>query len=165
MGTPGNVPVKFFYHSTWIPHRESIQKDPVVQQWISLCRIPAKRTSRYTPTRSGDSLDIPAALLSFIRAFLGLLLIFFIPGFTFMWAIYPKKTDLTLVVRIALSCVLSVAIVMLSSLFLDFVLGIATTGLNVTIMLLIISLIFTILYTARIILDYYGMKNVRESEL
>jgi hypothetical protein len=54
---------------------------------------------------------------------------------------------------------------MLSSLFLDFVLGIATTGLNVTIMLLIISLIFTILYTARIILDYYGMKNVRESEL
>lgn len=82
-----------------------------------------------------------------------------------MWAIYPKKTDLTLVVRIALSCVLSVAIVMLSSLFLDFVLGIATTGLNVTIMLLIISLIFTILYTARIILDYYGMKNVRESEL
>ena len=60
---------------------------------------------------------------------------------------------------------LSVAIVMLSSLFLDFVLGIETTGLNVTIMLLILSSGFTILYAAQVILDYYENKNLQKDEL
>jgi len=110
-------------------------------------------------------LDIVAILLFFLRAILGLILIFFIPGFAFTWAIYTKKTDLSFIVRIALSCVLSVAIVMLSSLFLDSVLGIETTGPNVAIMLLIISLFFIILYLVRVTLDYYGIKNARENGL
>jgi len=104
-------------------------------------------------------LDIVNSILFFLRAVLGLILIFFIPGFTFTWAIYSRKTDLSLIVRIALSCVLSVAIVMLSSLFLDFVLGIETTGLNVAAMLMILSLLFTLLYAVRITLDYYETKN------
>jgi len=109
-------------------------------------------------------LDIVNSILFFLRAVLGLIVIFFIPGFAFTWAIYSKKTDLRLIVRIALSCVLSVAIVMLSSLFLDFVLGVETTGLNVAVMLLILSLFFTILYTVRITLDYYEMKNTGRNE-
>jgi uncharacterized membrane protein len=104
-------------------------------------------------------LDNVATLLFFLRAVLGLILIFFIPGFAFTWAIYIKQTDLTFIVRIALSCVLSIAIVMLSSLFLDFVLGIETTGLNVALMLIIISLFFTILYIARVTLDDYEIKK------
>lgn len=107
----------------------------------------------------GDPLDIVAALLSLLRAVLGLILVFFIPGFTFTWALYPTKTDLTFIVRIALSCVLSIAIVMLSSLFLDSVLGIETTGLNVTIMLLLLSLIFSTLFAVQVILKHYEIQN------
>jgi uncharacterized membrane protein len=103
-------------------------------------------------------LDIVNSLLFLARAFLGLLLIFFIPGFAFTWAIYTKKTDLSLIARISLSCVLSIAIVMLSSLFLDFVLGVETTEFTVSIMLLSITLYFAIIYTVRISLDYYGNK-------
>jgi uncharacterized membrane protein len=133
------------------------------KQWISLCSIPAKINSEIWSV-SGDSLDIIGILLSLLRAILGLILLFFIPGFAFTWAIYTKMTDLSLVARIAISCVLSIAIVMLSSLFLDFALGIETTGLNVTIMLLILSLFFTILYVARVILDQYGLKNTSNGE-
>jgi hypothetical protein len=53
---------------------------------------------------------------------------------------------------------MSVAIVMLSSLFLDFILGIETTGQNVAVMLLIISLFFTVLYFAQVILNSTGTK-------
>ena len=98
-------------------------------------------------------------VLFLLRAISGLLLIFFIPGFAFTWAIYTKNTDLSLIVRISLSCVLSIAIVMSSSLFLDFVMGVETTGVNVAIMLLIITLYFIILYTVRVSLDYYGNKQ------
>jgi uncharacterized membrane protein len=110
-------------------------------------------------------LDIAAALLFFLRAILGLILIFFIPGYAFSWAIYTKKTDLRFVVRIALSCVLSIAIVMLSALFLDSVLGIETTGLNVIFILLIISLFFLILYFVQVTLDYYKTKSLPKKEL
>jgi hypothetical protein len=85
------------------------------------------------------------------------MLIFFIPGYAFTWVLYIKKEDISLIVRIALSCVLSIAIVMLSSLFLDFVMGVETTGLNVAIALLIITVYLIILYTVRITLDYYGL--------
>ena len=100
-------------------------------------------------------MDIVDTLLFLFRAILGLLLIFFIPGFAFTWAIYTREADLRLIVRISLSCVLSIAIVMLSSLFLDFVMGVETTGVNVAIMLLIITLYFIILYTVRVSFDYY----------
>jgi hypothetical protein len=48
---------------------------------------------------------------------------------------------------------------MLTSLFLDFVMGVETTGMNVAIMLLIITLYFMIIYTLRVTLDYYGVKK------
>ena len=104
-------------------------------------------------------MDIVGTLLFLLRAISGLFLIFFIPGFAFTWAIYTKATDLTLIVRISLSCVLSIAIVMLTSLFLDFVMGVETTGMNVAIMLLIITLYFMIIYTLRVTLAYYGVKK------
>ena len=102
-------------------------------------------------------MDIIDTILFLLRAILGLILIFFIPGFAFTWAVYARKTDLSLIVRIALSCVLSIAIVMLSSLVLDFVLGIETTGMNVAIMLIVITLFFIYLYTLRRVFDHYGI--------
>ena len=143
----------------------SIQYSPSYNNGFLYLEFLPKYNQEISQTVSGDSLDIINTILFFLRAILGLILIFFIPGFAFTWAIYTKKTDLSLIVRIALSCVLSVAIVMLSSLFLDFVLGIETTGLNVTIMLLILSSGFTILYAAQVILDYYENKNLQKDEL
>ncbi len=94
-------------------------------------------------------MDIAAALLFFLRVILGLILIFFIPGFAFTWAIYTKKTDLSSIVRIALSCVLSVAIVMISSLFLESVLGIESTGVNIVISLLSFTIVMVVIWLLR----------------
>jgi len=94
-------------------------------------------------------LDIVAAFLFFLRVILGLILIFFIPGFAFTWAIYTKKTDLSSIVRIALSCVLSVAIVMISSLFLESVLGIESTGVNIVISLLSFTIVMVVIWLLR----------------
>jgi uncharacterized membrane protein len=103
---------------------------------------------------SGDSLDFVSSFLEIVlflyRAIFGLLLIFFIPGYVFTWAIYTRKEDLTFIVRIALSCVLSIAIAMLSTLFLDNVMGIDTTGLNITITLVILTLYLGFLYYFRV---------------
>jgi len=70
-------------------------------------------------------------VLEIVRAVLGFLLVLFIPGFAFILALYPKKKDLGFVDRIALSSVSSIAITLLSALFLDMVLGIDMTAENV----------------------------------
>jgi len=99
-------------------------------------------------------LDFVSSFLTVVlflyRAIFGLLLIFFIPGYAFTWAIYTRKEDLTFIVRIALSCVLSIAIAMLSTLFLDNVMGIDTTGLNIAITLVILTLYLVFLYFFRV---------------
>lgn len=85
-----------------------------------------------------------------------MILIFFIPGYAFTWVIYTRKDDLSFIVRIALSCVLSIAIVMLSGLVLDFILGVETTGLNIAVMLVVLTLFFILLYAIRVILNIHG---------
>jgi uncharacterized membrane protein len=101
-------------------------------------------------------LDFVTSSLALLRAFLGLLLIFFIPGYAFTWVIYTRKEELPFIVRIALSCVLSVAIAILSALVLDFILGVETTGLNIAVMLLVLTFYFIILYAARVVLNIHG---------
>jgi uncharacterized membrane protein len=75
-------------------------------------------------------------MVDIIRAVAGLALTLFIPGFALVMALYPRKKDLEIVERIALSSVLSIAITLLMALFLDLVLGIDFTATNMVIALI-----------------------------
>lgn len=79
--------------------------------------------------------------LQILRIILGFLLTLFIPGFALTLALYPKKKDLQMVERIALSSVLSIAITLLTALFLDLGLGIDFTARNMIISLSLITIV------------------------
>jgi uncharacterized membrane protein len=89
-------------------------------------------------------------------------LIFFIPGYAGTWALYPQKDDITLIERIALSFILSVATVILCALFLDIVIGVDTTGLNIVITLLFITLFLLVVCMCRILFHRYFQEGVKK---
>jgi uncharacterized membrane protein len=85
-------------------------------------------------------------MVDILRAVGGLALTLFIPGFALVMALYPRKKDLDLIERIALSSVLSIAITLLMALFLDLVLGIDFTATNMIIALLGFSILCLIIW-------------------
>jgi len=87
--------------------------------------------------------------LEIIRAALGFLLVLFIPGFALILALYPKRKDLPIVDRLALSCVSSIAVTMLSALFLDLFLGIDMTAENVAAGLVAFTAICLLIWLVR----------------
>lgn len=80
-----------------------------------------------------------------IRAIIGTLLVFFIPGFA--WTLIFFK-DLQHIERLVLSFGLSIALVTLSILFTNIVLKIRITGLNSLLTIIIITLIPLTIYYA-----------------
>ena len=72
---------------------------------------------------------------SILRIVFGFLLTLFIPGFALMLVLYPRRGDLGVVERIALSSVLSIAVTLLMALFLDLVLGVDFTAKNMVVSL------------------------------
>ena len=78
--------------------------------------------------------------LQILRAILGLLLTLFIPGFALTLVLYPKKKGLEMIERIALSSVLSIAVTLLTALFLDLGLGVDFTAENMIISLSVLTL-------------------------
>jgi uncharacterized membrane protein len=58
-------------------------------------------------------------MLSIIQAIIGLPLVLFIPGYALSYAFFPKKKDLELMERIALSFGLSLALIPLAVFFLE----------------------------------------------
>jgi uncharacterized membrane protein len=85
-----------------------------------------------------ESIDIG---LSITRAFFGFLLILFIPGYAVIWALFPNKSKLPGVERIALSFVTSVGLTIIIALSLDLILGVDTTPFNLTLALLLVALL------------------------
>ncbi len=55
-----------------------------------------------------------------VRIFLGLLFVLFLPGYIFVAALFPKKADVDSIERVALSFGLSIAIVPLIGLILNY---------------------------------------------
>lgn len=80
-------------------------------------------------------------ILEVLRAIFGLVLVLFIPGYALTWAFYPERKDITDSERIALSFALSISGVMLWVLFIDIVLGIDTTPLNLVLAIILLSLL------------------------
>jgi len=81
--------------------------------------------------------------LSIIRALLGIILVFFLPGFA--WTLVFFK-QINIVERVALSFGLSIAIVTLSLLSLNKLIGLRITGFNSVLVILVITIIPVVFY-------------------
>ena len=84
--------------------------------------------------------------LPVIRALLGFILVFFLPGFA--WTLVFFK-QIKVVERIALSFGLSIAIVTLSILALNLLLGVSLTGLNSLLIIVVVTIIPILIYYLR----------------
>ncbi|TET66736.1 MAG: DUF1616 domain-containing protein [Dehalococcoidia bacterium] len=73
-----------------------------------------------------------------IRAILGFILVFFLPGFA--WTLVFFK-NINIIERIALSFGLSIALVTLSILVLNVLIGVRITGLNSLLIIIVITII------------------------
>ncbi len=76
--------------------------------------------------------------LSILRALLGFILVFFLPGFA--WTLIFFK-QVNIIERIALSFGLSIAVVTLSILVLNVLIGVRITGLNSLLIIIVITII------------------------
>jgi len=85
-------------------------------------------------------------ILELLRAIFGLVLILFIPGYALTWAFYPVRKDITDSERIALSFALSISGVMLWVLFIDLVLGIDTTPINLVLAIIVLTLLSLVVW-------------------
>lgn len=75
-----------------------------------------------------------------IRAILGFILVFFLPGFAWTLVFFKGK-QISVLERIALSFGLSIALVTLSILVLNVLIGVRITGLNSLLIIIIITII------------------------
>ncbi len=78
-----------------------------------------------------------------IRALLGIILVFFLPGFA--WTLVFFK-QINIIERIALSFGLSIAVVTLSILTLSVLLGIRITGLNSVLIIIVVTILPVLVY-------------------
>ncbi len=85
-------------------------------------------------------------VLEILRIIAGLILILFVPGYALSWAFFPQKQDITHSERIAFSFALSIASVMVVILFMDLVLGIDTTPVNIVISIITLTLLSLIVW-------------------
>jgi len=76
--------------------------------------------------------------LPIIRALLGFILVFFLPGFAWTLVFFRQ---VNVVERIVLSIGLSIAVVTLSLLFLNKLIGIRITGFNSVLVILVVTII------------------------
>lgn len=89
---------------------------------------------------------VPIFQNNIIRTILGLPMVLFIPGYALVVALFPKKDDLENIERIALSFGLSIAVVPLLGLMLNYTLGIRLIPVLITLCLYSIILIFVAAY-------------------
>ena len=99
-------------------------------------------------------------ILGILRVIFGLLFLFFVPGFALLLALFPKK-ELSVAERIGFSGALSIVADMLTVLFIDLVLHIPTTALNIVLSLLTLTAFALIIW--RLELFFLKLKEkVRE---
>ena len=83
--------------------------------------------------------------LPVIRAVLGFILVFFLPGFAWTLVFFKGK-QINVVERVALSFGLSIAVVALSILALNKLIGIRITGSNSVLIIIVITIIPVVVY-------------------
>lgn len=108
---------------------------------------------------------------SIIRTILGLPLVLFIPGYALIGALFPKKDDLDSIERVALSFGLSIAVVPLLGLALNYTFGIRLIPILITLCLYSVTLIFVADYRrkqlpedSRFEVPFYKMRDIIKTE-
>ncbi|KUG18930.1 hypothetical protein ASZ90_011376 [hydrocarbon metagenome] len=104
-------------------------------------------------------MDPVGFILGVLQAVFGFILILFIPGYALTWALYPRQDELTFSARMAISLTLSLAAVILTVLFIDLVLGVDTTPLNIAISLLVLSGLAAGLWKAQVAYPEWAAKK------
>ena len=105
-------------------------------------------------------------ILGILRVIFGLLFLFFVPGFALLLALFPKK-ELSIAERIGFSGALSIVADMLTVLFIDLVLHIPTTALNIVLSLLTLTAFALIIWRLELFflkLREKGRRETREEE-
>ena len=105
-------------------------------------------------------------ILGILRVIFGLLFLFFVPGFALLLALFPKK-ELSIAERIGFSGALSIVADMLTVLFIDLVLHIPTTALNIVLSLLTLTAFALIIWQLELFflkLKEKGKREKREEE-
>ena len=83
--------------------------------------------------------------LFIIRAILGIILVFFLPGFAWTLVFFKGK-QINVIERIALSFGLSIAVVTISILALNMLIGIRITGFNSLLIIIAVTIIPVVFY-------------------
>jgi len=102
-------------------------------------------------------------ILGILRVIFGLLFLFFVPGFALLLALFPKK-ELSVAERIGFSGALSIVADMLTVLFIDLVLHIPTTALNIVLSLLTLTAFALIIWRLELIFLKLREKGRRETQ-
>ena len=93
-----------------------------------------------------EGLGVPFTLLDSLpglRAILGLILVFFLPGFAWTLVFFRQVNILE---RLALSVGLSIAMVTLSILALHKIVGVTITGFNSVLIIIVVTIIPLVIY-------------------
>lgn len=83
--------------------------------------------------------------LPIVRAILGFIFVFFLPGFAWTLVFFRGK-QINLIERVVLSFGLSIAIVTLSLLSLNKLIGISITGVNSVLVIIVVTIIPVVFY-------------------
>ena len=84
--------------------------------------------------------------LSAVRAILGVILVFFLPGFAWTFVFFRQ---LIIIERIALAIGLSIALVTLGIIATNILLGIRITGSNALVIILVLTIVPVVIYYLR----------------
>ncbi|WP_456487769.1 DUF1616 domain-containing protein [Candidatus Alkanophaga liquidiphilum] len=92
-----------------------------------------------------------SAILSALRIIFGLIFLLFVPGYALTLALFPRKEEITLIERVGFAGVLSIVADILTTLFIDLVLGIPTTAINIVIALLCLTALALLIWRLEIL--------------
>lgn len=87
----------------------------------------------------------PEIIFHGFRVAFGLIFLFFVPGYALTLAIFPKK-DFNKIERIGFAGVLSIIADILTTLFIDIILNVPTTAINIFLSLLTLTSIALLLW-------------------
>lgn len=90
--------------------------------------------------------------LAFFRIVFGLFFLLFVPGYALMLVLFPRKEDLSFAERIGFACALSVVADLLTTLFIDLVLHIPTTAVNIILALFVLTTFAGLIWGVEILL-------------
>ena len=81
--------------------------------------------------------------LPIIRAVLGIMLVFFLPGFAWTLVFFRRINNLE---RVVLSLAMSIVVVTLSLLFVNRLIGVSITGFNSALVIIVVTILPVIVY-------------------